>query len=259
MGELRHYALIGATPRTPSLFFEAQVDIQDSRSGYRDSRHSFFQAEWLEDPDFKWTRDMVREISPDWLEEIVPPSPLQWPFFGDQKIVEYLGEHFRPRIWKNYSLEMYSTARENREELIARCREALLPERNLELRKLREIFMRRFMEMEHRLVGALEQGPWDQDVKTRYLFSLRNTFSNIREDLRCWSLREDHRPAEDFSWTLDVYPEFQEKVNDLRAELIEQYDQINAQYEQRAGQVESYEVPLSYPRIEVLARGIVWK
>lgn len=70
---MKHYTLKGESRcAEPSLFFEAKTNIQEVRSGYRSSRHGFFQAEWIEDMELNWAADMVREIRRSGLRRSLP-------------------------------------------------------------------------------------------------------------------------------------------------------------------------------------------
>ena len=258
---MNHYVLKGESrPVKPSLFFETEADVRDVRSGYRNSKHGFFQAEWLEDEGLNWTADMVREVDPEWLEEISPPRPLNWPVFGDEKIVHYLGAYYSPRIWRNYALGIYSTAQESETQFIARCGEALLRERSRELNRVREIFLRRFLELEQKLIEAIECEEGEPNERNRRGSVARVLFSKVRDDLESWFRSEDYRLLEpaDLAWNLEFHTLLQEKLADLQRELISTYNRINAHFIGQAGEVELYDVSLSHLQIAVLSRGILW-
>lgn len=270
---MKHYVLKGlgsrANLKVPSWFtllFEVKIDIQDVRSGYRNSRHQYFEAAWLEDPDLSWTPDLVREIPAEQLEEVPPPAQPEWPRFGDQKIIHYLMQHQGPRVWRNRELEMYASAQETEAEFIERCREQLDEERRRELKKIKDVLLHRFLELEQKVIHALEQmedgtKEWNSDLRNHKISSVRSLFSTVREDLGRWFLRSDYRPLSksDLEWRGDIPVEFLEKLLDLRGELISKYNQIGAFYEQKARAVETYEVPLSYAKIDIVSRGILWK
>lgn len=267
---MKHYVLKGpgSRPKIPSWFtllFEVKIDIQDARSGYRNSRHQYFEAAWLEDPNLSWTRDLVREIQAEQLEEVTPPAQPEWPRFGDQKIIHYLMRHQGARIWRNRELEMYSTGRETEEEFIERCREQLAEGRRRELRKTKDVLLHRFLELEQKIIHAMDPmdgtHEWNTDLKNHQLSSVRSLFSRVLEDLGRWFLCSDYRPlsASDLPWGGDIPEEFSERLLDLREELISKYNQISASCEQTAEAVEAYQVPLSYSKIDIVSRGILWK
>ena len=258
---MKHYQLKGeAKPRSPRPLYEVNLELQDVRSGYRNSDCGFFKAEWLEEAELHWTKDMVLRIERGSLLEIKAPSFLSWPELGDQKIIKYLMQNYRPQIWRNSVLGLYSTARENKLEFLQRCEGGLFEERDRELKKVREVFLHRFLEMEQRLFEVAEEEPWDEDWKSRQLMGIQNLVSLLRENLSRWFMQDDPQlPARtQWEWTSGLAPELMERLTDLRAEFIARYNQISGRYEQAASEIESYEVPLSYSQIEIVSRGVLW-
>lgn len=186
--------------------------------------------------------------------------PLKWPQFGDEKIIRYLEEHRRPQIWRNYAVGMYARPGESRAEFVMRCRETLLVEGNRELGQVREIFLRRFLELEQKLIAATENEEQDPHQKNRKCLAAQDLFSKVREELGRWVLCEDYRPLQltDLAGGLEFDQGFDEKLSDLRQELVSAYNRINSDYVRQADEVELYEVSRSYLQIEVLSRGILW-
>ncbi|MDA2934535.1 hypothetical protein MYX82_09340 [Acidobacteria bacterium AH-259-D05] len=258
---MKHYRLERTTePERPSLLFEINMQLQDVRSGYRVVEFRFFKAEWLEEKDLGWTRDMVCEIHREILVEVDPPSDLSWPEFSDEKMIQYLVQYYRPQIWRNHLIGMYSHEGETKEELISRCREALFEEQSQELKKFREVFLHCFLELEQEIFRNVPQEGWDDDWKNLILMRIRDLISREGQDLSRWSRGDQCPPADKKAskGTLRVDPSVQEKLDDLADVFISRYHQIDQEYEEKANQIEPYEVPVSYSQIDIISRGIIW-
>ncbi len=260
---MRHYRLRSAqTGDQVWLLFELKIDLQDVRSGYRDSAWGLFlAAPWLDDRDLDWTQDMVRRFDPDQLEEVRPQRNFPWPDFADQKMIGYMVKYYRPQSWRNSALGCFSHARESREEFLTRCRDLLREERERELKKVREVFYHRFVEMEHRLLGAIErQEEFDDQWKARRMSEIQDLFNRVGEDLsrRFLGVSQPVQSPMPLQQLAGIDPESLHKLQVLREEFVDRYNQVLEEYERQASEVEPYDVPLSYPQIEIVSRSILW-
>lgn len=220
---------------------------------------ALLEGVWLEEGQLDWTQDMVRRREPE--ELVGPPAPLEWPPDADRKMIRYLTRYFRPRLWRNPALQLYSNPQESREEFIARCREVLREERSRELQKVGEVFLHRFLELEQRLLEQTQTEPWEEDLRDRRLARIRNLFSSVRDSLSRCFLREDPGllSEADLPWEAPVQVEFQERLQALKEEFIARYNAINAECEERACRLDRYEVPLSYGQVEIVSMGVLWR
>ncbi|MFQ5739438.1 MAG: hypothetical protein ACE5JX_10545 [Acidobacteriota bacterium] len=259
---MRHYTLRGAdSPSKPALLFEIKIDLQDARSGYRDSDYAFFKGSWPLDEEIVWTRDMVTRIPSDQLMEIPPPSQPPWPASGDEKITRFLVSHYGPKVWKNYELDLYSRPGESEAEFVNRCREELEEERSQAMKKLREVFLHRFFELRQRLVKAIEGSQEGEDLKRRELSLLGSLFHQAREDLSRWFLIDDDQwlSRHEASVELPSHLELRDRLADLRGEIADHYRQTCSLFEERATRVESYPVSVGPSAIEIMSRSIFWE
>ena len=258
--QLKHYRLNRTEPiDQPVLLFEVDLELQDVRSKYRDSYRAFFQAEWLEESDLSWTPDMVCQIRPDWLVEIQPPSEFEWPAWSDSKIVHYLTHHFRPQIWKNQSLEMYSCLGQSKEEFLLCCQDQVFEEWLKEQKQFWDIFVHRFLALEEKLIKEMEgESEEDEESSNLRLERVRDLLFSVRESL--WAFRDCWQPEDvpSLDWKSEAFPAVQGRLDDLRKNLVTMCERINQGYQQKARQIERYEVSVSYPQIEVVSRGIKW-
>ncbi|MGH9341288.1 MAG: hypothetical protein ACRD1R_17245 [Acidobacteriota bacterium] len=258
---MKHYRLKKRDHFTsPALLFEVKIDLQDVRSGYRNSDWALFRAEWLDERDLLWTCDMVERLEKASLEEIDPPSAIDWPELCDEKMIQYLVHYYRPQIWRNYALGLYSFPAENRNDFRRRCEDLLLEERGQEFRRYREMCLHRAVALEQRMLQEIEEADWDDTWKIRRLTQVRNVFSDVREDMSRYFVRDNYDPLNsgDLDWKVESDPAFQDRLDDLRHEFISKYNEMTNRYVERARDIDVYEVPLNHSQLEILSRGILW-
>ena len=260
---MKHYSLKDLRhPVKPALLFEVKIDLQDVRSGYRGSESGLFKGDWLTDQRYLvWTKDMVSRLNPEQLQVITPPLELEWPEGGDETIITYLLRHYRPRIWKNYHLRVYSGPTESREDFIERCRETLNQQRSIEMKKLREVFMHRFFELEQRLVRFVSEEDTNEELKMERQAAITALFCEAREELSRCFVRDDYQllGKDDLVWSLASNPECQDRLDNLRMDLISLFNEVSSRYEESAIRVEAYEVTARRPGIEIVSRSFLWE
>ncbi len=259
---MKHYSLRSAGgSQRPSLLFEIKIDLHDVRSGYNVSETAWYAGQWIAGRlDESWTEDMVSRVDYRALKAIAAPEAVDWPEWGDDEIVRYLTRYYRPQIWKNRDLRLYSRADETRQEFVERCREELVPERLRDMKKLREVFLHRFFEMEHRLISSSRDEDLDEDVQLRRATAATELFSDVREDLSRIFVEDEFRllGEADLNWDL-ADPDADDRLQDLRADLVDRYNEINSRLEEEACGIESYDVTASRTAFEIVTRSILWQ
>ncbi len=256
--KLRHYRLKGTDEASvPSALFEVKLELQDVRTGYRGSDQGCFRGTWLEDAELNWTKDMVEWVRPEDLEECPPPRPLSWSDSLDDKIIHYILQQYRPQIWRNPELRLYSGPRESREEFNERCREHLSGERIAERKQLTDILHHRSLELEKRLLDTV--GKEDVEVRVRRTSLIQTLFWNLRQD---WNrlFVPDGLPLSltEQIVTVPVDPDLQEEVQSFWQDLVARYNKIQKRYEADAASIEPYEVHVGRSQIEISSRGVLW-
>ncbi len=259
---VKHYRWAGSPAvHSRRLLFEVKLDLQDVRSGQRFSETLHLKAEWLPDGDLEWSRDMVAGVDAARLEEIEAPGAVPAPSGAvAEKLISYLVRHHRLEIFRNYELGLYSAPAETRPDFVERCREALREEKESEMKKLREVFLHRFFEFEQKLKSEIRDGDLDRELKTRVLTRLDELFSEGRDGLSRWFVRESDLIGEhDLVWKLKGDPEFQERIDALRADLAARFNEISSKFEEKAASVEQYQIPIQRSAIDVIGVGILWE
>jgi len=260
---VKHYRFRGREPVTvPSLLFEIKIDLQDMRSGYRHSDWGLFlEAPWIDDVDLEWTADMVKWLDAADLEATLAKTAVTWPELADQKVIRYLTRYYHPRAWKNLCLSLFSHAGETHAEFINRCRDECRDRWERDLRRVRELFYHRFVELERRLIAQAEQEEPTESWRARRTIRIQDAFNDLREYMSRLLLNAN-RPVSAFPpspLAEGIGVDGKTKFDALCWEFLNKYNEVLADYEAEANQVEPYLVPLSYSQIEIVSRSVLWR
>jgi len=259
---VKHYKLRSdELTEVPSLLFEIKIDMQDLRSGYRYSDWGlFFRAPWIDDYDLEWTADMVKWLNGTDLVEMPAKTALTWPQLADQKAVRYLSRYYQPRAWKNVGLNLFSHSGESEADFIARCREECRDRLDRELKRIRELFYHRFVELERRLLARAEQEEPTETWRARRSIRIQDTFNELREQMSRLLLNAN-RPIPAFPKipaAEGIGLDGQARFEALCVEFLNRYNEVLTDYEAQANQVEPYLVPVGYSQIEIVSRSVLW-
>ena len=89
---------------------------------------------------------------------------------------------------------------------------------------------------------------------------LRRLFSSGRESLSRIFLEDDFLllREEELGWIFPRRPEHQEPLQALASDLVRDYNAISLEFEERAKDMDPYEVPMGSAQVETFPRGVVW-
>jgi hypothetical protein len=246
----------------PSLLFEIKIDVQDMRSGYRYSDWGLFlEAPWIDDLDLEWTADMVRWLDRTDLVETPVTTVLAFPELADQKAVRYLTRYYQPRAWKSFCLSLFSHSGESQADFIGRCREECRDRREKDLRRVRELFYHRFVELERRLITQAEQDEPTESWRARRTIRIQDAFSELREHMSR-ALLNANQPVSAFPpsrMAEGIGVDGKARFDALCHEFLSRYNEVLTDYEDQANQIEPYLVPLAYSQIEIVSRSVLWR
>jgi len=246
----------------PSLLFEIKIDLQDMRSGYRYSDWGLFlEAPWIDDVDLEWTADMVKWLDRGELEEVPARGAPAWPELADQKVVRYLTRYYQPQAWKNSSLGLFSLARESRADFVNRCRDECRERRERDLKKIREVFYHRFLELEQRLIAQADREEPTETWRARRTIRIQDVFNELREHMSRLLLNAS-QPISQFPPLRlidEIGADGKARFQALCREFLNKHNEVLTEYEAEASQVEPYYVPLAYSQIEIVSRSVLWK
>lgn len=256
---MKHYRRHGTEEvSSPSLLFLVRQDVQDLRSKFRISRSEWFSGEWLDEPDLNWTPDMVIPVDPDGIEEFPPPRDVDWPDFADSMIVHHSIRHYRPRIWRNTELALYSRANETREEFLQRCHRREVRERVLKREELRDVFLRRVIEMKTAMMNMVAEEMSVDMHRDRRLATVRSLFSDLAQEWDRLPLQDDEPADPETVAGASVDRDLKEMVETLRADLRYRFGRDQVGVRPYIESIEPYEVPVNHSQIEIISRGFLW-
>ena len=242
----------------PSLFFLLRQDVQDVRSNFRTSRSECFRGEWLDDADLNWTPDMVTPVNPDEIEEFDPPRELDWPEFADSMIIHHSIRNYRPRIWKNIELDLYSRSNESREEFLQRCHQREVRERVLQREELRDVFLRRVIELKTAMLNMVTEETSVDAHRDRRLATVRSLFSELAQEWDRLPLQDDEPAVRKSAGGARTDRDLHEMVESFRDDLRYRFGRIRVGFRPHVKNIESYEVPVNHSQIEIISRGFLW-
>src|SRR5436309_4689473 len=167
---------LGYLEFVPRIYFEAKIDFCDVRSGFRGTCgvSKAFEIYQVED-DALWTQDMIWDVDPATLELGTPDSGRAHPVppFVDADFLAlmegqiscYLIRYFAVRIYRNYSLNAYSTPGENLEEFRMRCSEILSEGFRKDLDSLQDLFQRKLEQIREKWLRESEGPAYSRDLE----------------------------------------------------------------------------------------------
>lgn len=228
------------------------------RSGFRNSRSEWFCGAWLDEPGLYWTPDMVIPVDPDEFEGFAPPREMDWPDFADSMIIHHSTRHYRPRIWKNTELDLYSRPHETREEFLERCHRQEVGDRILQREELRDVFLRRVIELKAAMIKMVREERSVDMHRDRRLTTVRSLFSDLAQEWDRLPLHDDqpavHQGASDIGTDRDLH----EMVETFRSDLRYRFGRVRVGFRPHVQDIEPYEVPVNHSQIEIISRGFLW-
>jgi hypothetical protein len=179
----------------PFFYVEARVDFNDVRTGFR-SMVSLSKALELHPigSDLSFVEDMVRDIDPQNVKSPRPDSArfARLPDYVDAsfmsqmetQFIRYLLNSFKAKVYRNFVLDVYSSAGESMPDFTARCIDLLGSARRQDLDALHEVFNRRLGQIEQKylndrasenfeLIKTASQG---RDIFSDYLERIADLF-----------------------------------------------------------------------------------
>ncbi len=207
----------------PRLYFEAKIDFNDVRSGFREtcSVSKAMEIYPIDDDDVLWTKDMACDIDPSRVASGTPSTgklhPL--PSFVDSEtmirmeamFINYLMRHSAVSIYRNFAVNTYSNPGENLGDFQSRCTEISGESFRKDLDGLHEMFQRKIEQVREKCLR-----------ESVGLLSTSGDFDEIR--------RDSH-------WKSKIH-----KVSERIADLF-----LKTELLKDEAQVESSELPSNYP------------
>lgn len=217
-------------------------------------------GDYLDDPDLRWTADMVRSVAFDDLEAI-EDFPAKWPEHADELIMGYLSRRRAPKIWYHRQLKLYGKASETKTDFKERCREELSTDRNKRVGDFKKIFFHRLGSLERRSIDALGNREWVEEAqKLLVLADVRKLFAEARENASLVFVVDSLQASSlvKTGWSISSDRELEEQLNNLWCDLEQGHQEICGEFESLVAEIDSYEVSFSRQQVEIYSRGFVW-
>ncbi len=259
----------GEAPLSPRFYCEAKIDFADVRSGMRKSCsvHRALEIYPIEE-DAIWTVDMVSTVDPARITEAPPgimearslPAYVNAGILSkvEQHFLSYLLRYFEVRLFRNFSLGIYSSFDESPEDFRARCAEMLRESFRGEMDDLHDVFNRRLERLKEKFLGMLT---WDESnpETNKSLF-----FSRLHE-LAEWLAETFLRTEFSLDRKTDEHPlsgvhqkEFDDKLQSFISEALHAISRLLQTYREKASSIDEYIIRPKLKDISLVRTCILW-
>lgn len=201
---------------------------------------------------------MVNRVNPDEIEEFDPPRELNWPDVADGMIIRHSIHHCRPRIWRNIELDLYSKPNESREEFLDRCHQREVRERVLRREELRDVYLRRVIELKTAMLKMVAEESSAGMHRDRRLATVRSLFSDLAQEWDRLPLHDDEPAVRKSTDASRADRDLHEMVESFCADLRYRFGRIEVGFRPRVEDLEPYEVPVNHSQVEIISRGFLW-
>ncbi|MBI4483481.1 MAG: hypothetical protein HY652_11405 [Acidobacteria bacterium] len=244
----------------PRVLFEAEHNLYDLRSGYREVFTGLYALELIPGLDEAlWTPDMVDRLAsgavvqgPEGAPQFRIPRLLEEESYLERmetKFLKYLVRHGGVEILSNVALNVFSRFNERREDFGERCTGTAKYALRKELDRAWDLFERKLEQVKERGLRHPE------------LFEDRSDLHRIIERIANLFLDDDLESALPVSGP-QRYPtgrnETEFHLAYLEEEARRQVQDLKRQYYEKARAIESYRIHLRLAEIEIVKRGLLW-
>jgi hypothetical protein len=256
------------TEYSPYFYAEARIDFNDVRTGLRETVSLSKALEiYSTNAEMLWVEDMIRDVDMDGIRTSRPESVRLGglPDFVDSsfvsrmetQFVQYLLRSFVTRVYRNYTLNLYSQAGESSEEFAGRCFELLEGPRRKELDLLHDVFARRLEQTKekHLLVdepARLELAKAESQK--------RNIFFQYSEMIAELFLKGevDSNAAQETPPPLTEMADLEERLIFLEREARQEIAKILDAYREKARVLDEYILHPNPKDIHFVRSGVLW-
>jgi hypothetical protein len=259
---------VAAAEYVPFFYVEARVDFNDIRTGFR-SMASLNKAIELHPMgmDLSIVEDMVQDIDPRCLRSSAPDAIhcARLPEFVDAgfmsqmetQFVRYLLNSFKAKVYRNFALDVYSSAGESLPDFTARCLDLMDGSRQADLEALREIFNRKLGQIEQKylndrapesfeLIKAASRG---RDILSDYLERIADLFLQSKPMPNPKANAAQH-PRSGL--------ELEERLSSLELEAQQSIAGLWDSYKEKASSVDEYILHPNLKDIHLVRNCILW-
>jgi hypothetical protein len=149
----------------PFFYMEVRLDFNDVRTGYRATESLNKALEiYAASADLIWAEDMVQDVDPRQVASSAPADIRirRLPDFVDAayisrmetQFIQYLLRSYKTKIFRNFELDVYSSAGESLSDFTMRCLDLLEGSKRHDLDSLRDVFNRRLEQIKQKYLDA---------------------------------------------------------------------------------------------------------
>ena len=258
-----------ASRYAPHIYLEAKIDFSDVRTGFTETFNINRAAEI---PSKKsepfWDNDAVLEIDPKRLGTSVPkevqmddlPGHVDRQFISriETQFIEYLLRAFTVKVYRNYSLDVYSSSKESRNDFIIRCADLHKGPMYNEFDSLHEVYIRRLERLRQKYLRMEDSQELEESKTDSYN---RELFYRISERISALFLRTEFsiQHVEKPSDSSSRIHELEERLRDLHRQARETVVKILDLYEDKIKSVDEYILHPTMRDIHFVNSCILWK
>lgn len=252
----------------PFFYVEARVDFNDVRTGFR-SMVSISKASELHPIglDLSLVEDMIQDVDSRKAKTVIPqaarlgklPDFVDTGFMSQMEtlFIRHLLNSFKARVYRNFELDIYSSAGESLEDFTERCMDLLNGARRKDQDALHEVFNRKLGQIEQKYLNG---GTSDDFEMARTASQGKDVFSNYLERIAGLFLQSKLAPpsSSDDRQNAKGNPELGERLLSLESEARNAIAELWASYRQKSESVDEYILHPNLKDIHIVRSCILW-
>jgi hypothetical protein len=252
----------------PFLYVEARIDFNDVRTGFRETVSLKKTLELLNDTELIWADDMIQNVDPAKFGMSAPdgicmkalPDFVDEPFISKMEIqfAQYLMRRFEAKVYRNSTLNIYSSPGELLNQFTNRCLELLDGPMRQEFQSLHEVFNRKLCQIKQKYLGyeddsgelaAVQEDSRNRDVISRISEHLAELFLSAELSLR---------PVAGPFRNLRGAQELEDRLLSLELEAQQVIAKLWDSYAEKARAIDEYVLHPNLKDIHLVRSCIVW-
>jgi hypothetical protein len=252
----------------PYFYTEVRIDFNDVRTGFRETVSLSKALEiYSNDAELLWAEDMIRDVDLQKASAFLPDAVLLSPlpdFVDDRflsrmetRFIQYLLRSFAATVYRNYALNIYSSAGETRNDFARRCLESVQGPRRKELDLLHDVFKRRleqtkekYLQVDEPLVLELAKTE-SQNKSIFFRYSERIDEHFLRGEVQTNSDSETFR-------ILPSMQDLEERLISLELEAQLEIKKLEDSYREKALALDEYKLHPNPKDIHFVRSGVLW-
>ena len=263
----------------PRLYFEAKIDFNDVRSGFRETCSVSKAMEiYPIDDDVLWTQDMTCDIDPSRVASGTPATgklhPL--PSFVDSEtmirmeamFINYLMRHSVVSVYRSFAVNTYSNPGESLEDFRSRCTEISGESFRKDLDGLHEVFQRKIEQVREKClresVGLVStSGDFDEIRRASHWKSKIHKVSESIADLflkteLTMGGPDGESPEQHSNYPLPGLQLVDERLQYVEIEARQKILHLLSQYRETLRAVDEYTIRPNLKDIHLVRSCILW-